>query len=70
MRAGRRDGPRPRPPSRLVTRAGAASAVYRLSALGESFANGPLAQLARWAEENQAGLADMFGELTEVTLVD
>ena len=51
----------------LVTRAGAASAVYRLSALGESFANGPLAQLARWAEDNQA---DMFGELTEVTLVD
>ena len=54
----------------LVTRAGATSAVYRLSALGESFANGPLAQLARWAEENQAGLADMFAELTEVTLVD
>jgi DNA-binding HxlR family transcriptional regulator len=54
----------------LITRAGATSAsgaVYRLSALGASFANGPLAQLARWAEENQA---DMFGESTEVTLVD
>lgn len=34
------------------------SAVYRLSALGESFANGPLAQLALWAAENQADLAD------------
>ncbi|MFI0965877.1 winged helix-turn-helix transcriptional regulator [Streptomyces sp. NPDC021080] len=32
-------------------------AVYRLSPLGESFANGPLAQLARWAADNQAELA-------------
>lgn len=49
----------------LVTRAGGTStaprrdsAVYRLSGLGESFANGPLAQLALWAAENQADLAD------------
>lgn len=28
-------------------------AVYRLSALGESFANGPLAYLAQWAADNQ-----------------
>jgi DNA-binding HxlR family transcriptional regulator len=33
-------------------------AVYRLSPLGESLANGPLAQLARWAADNQADLAD------------
>ncbi|MFF4416018.1 winged helix-turn-helix transcriptional regulator [Streptosporangium sp. NPDC001559] len=33
-------------------------AVYRLSALGESFANGPLAHLARWAADNQDHLAD------------
>ena len=32
------------------TRAGA---VYQLSPLGESFANGPLAQLAQWAAEHQ-----------------
>jgi DNA-binding HxlR family transcriptional regulator len=32
--------------------------VYRLSPLGESFANGPLALLARWAADNQAELAD------------
>jgi DNA-binding HxlR family transcriptional regulator len=60
----------------LVTRADAAStgprldsAVYRLTALGESLANGPLAQLALWAEENQADLADVFTESTNVTLV-
>jgi DNA-binding HxlR family transcriptional regulator len=60
----------------LVTRADAArtgprldSAVYRLTALGESLANGPLAQLALWAEENQADLA-AFTELTNVTAVD
>lgn len=46
----------------LVTRAPAAEpphggAVYRLSLLGESFANGPLAQLAEWAEAHQAELA-------------
>ena len=33
-------------------------AVYHLTALGESFANGPLAQLALWAAENQEALAD------------
>lgn len=33
-------------------------AVYQLSPLGESFANGPLAQLAQWAADNQAELAD------------
>jgi DNA-binding HxlR family transcriptional regulator len=32
--------------------------VYRLSPLGESFANGPLAQLAQWAADNQAELTD------------
>jgi DNA-binding HxlR family transcriptional regulator len=49
----------------LVTRApggeGAtarAGAVYRLSPLGESFARGPLAQLARWAADHQAELAE------------
>lgn len=31
-------------------------AVYQLSPLGESFANGPLAQLAQWAADNQAEL--------------
>ncbi|MBQ1023949.1 helix-turn-helix domain-containing protein [Micromonospora sp. C95] len=31
-------------------------AVYQLSSLGESFANGPLAQLAQWAADNQADL--------------
>lgn len=29
-----------------------AGAVYQLSPLGESFANGPLAQLAQWAADN------------------
>jgi DNA-binding HxlR family transcriptional regulator len=32
-------------------------AVYQLTALGASFAHGPLAQLARWAAENQAELS-------------
>ena len=32
-------------------------AVYRLTDLGESFANGPLAGLARWAADNQGSLA-------------
>lgn len=40
----------------LVTRRD--SAVYHLSPLGESFANGPLAQLARWAADNQDDLLD------------
>lgn len=35
------------------------SAVYRLSPLGESFASGPLAQLALWAEANQDELASL-----------
>ncbi|MFC5744283.1 winged helix-turn-helix transcriptional regulator [Actinomadura rugatobispora] len=39
-------------------RSSAQAAVYRLSPLGESFANGPLVQLARWAADNQAALAD------------
>jgi len=34
-------------------------AVYQLSPLGESFANGPLAQLAQWAADNQAGLGGL-----------
>jgi len=44
----------------LVTRSRAAGpgAVYQLSALGESFANGPLAHLARWAADHQAELAE------------
>lgn len=33
-----------------------AGAVYRLSMLGESFTNGPLAQLAQWAADNQDDL--------------
>jgi DNA-binding HxlR family transcriptional regulator len=45
----------------LVVRAGGHSrrevAVYELSAFGTSFANGPLAQLAEWAEANQSQLA-------------
>lgn len=43
----------------LVARArtsGDPVAIYQLSALGESFANGPLAQLAQWAADNQADL--------------
>jgi DNA-binding HxlR family transcriptional regulator len=35
------------------------SAVYQLSPLGESFANGPLAQLAQWAADNQDDLAGL-----------
>ncbi|MEH1097721.1 winged helix-turn-helix transcriptional regulator [Micromonospora sp. CPCC 205561] len=35
---------------------GSRGAVYQLSPLGESFANGPLAQLARWAAANHAEL--------------
>ncbi len=38
--------------------AGRGSAVYQLSALGESFASGPLAQLARWAADHQADLVE------------
>jgi DNA-binding HxlR family transcriptional regulator len=47
----------------LVKRAGTgpsperSGAVYRLSPLGESFATGPLAQLAQWAAAHQAELA-------------
>jgi DNA-binding HxlR family transcriptional regulator len=37
---------------------GTPSAVYHLSQLGESFANGPLAQLAQWAADNQAEILD------------
>ncbi|MET8999828.1 helix-turn-helix domain-containing protein [Amycolatopsis sp. NPDC004169] len=35
----------------------AGGAVYQLTPLGDSFANGPLAQLARWAADHQAELA-------------
>jgi DNA-binding HxlR family transcriptional regulator len=49
----------------LVTKvrlAGAASGrvgtIYQLTPLGESFANGPLAHLARWAADNQAELVE------------
>lgn len=45
----------------LVARTARASrrdiAVYELTELGASFANGPLAQLATWAARNQAELA-------------
>lgn len=48
----------------LVVRGGGAErasgrvgAVYQLSTLGGSFANGPLAQLALWAAENQDELS-------------
>ena len=34
-----------------------AGAVYELTALGASFANGPLAHLAEWAAEHQAELS-------------
>jgi DNA-binding HxlR family transcriptional regulator len=33
------------------------TAVYELTALGESFASGPLAHLAAWAAENQVELS-------------
>jgi DNA-binding HxlR family transcriptional regulator len=33
-----------------------AGTIYALSPLGSSFANGPLAQLAQWAADNQAEL--------------
>ena len=36
---------------------GRLAAVYRLSALGESFANGPLAHLAHWAADHHEALA-------------
>jgi DNA-binding HxlR family transcriptional regulator len=35
---------------------GRGGAVYRLSPLGESFANGPLAYLARWAADHHTEL--------------
>ncbi|MCA2227216.1 winged helix-turn-helix transcriptional regulator [Nonomuraea aurantiaca] len=47
----------------LVVRGGSADpvsahtgAVYRLSTLGESFTDGPLAHLAQWAADNQDDL--------------
>ncbi|EOD63845.1 winged helix-turn-helix transcriptional regulator [Amycolatopsis vancoresmycina] len=50
----------------LVTKASGAGpqpaqggVTYRLSALGESFADGPLRQLAHWAADNQAELAGL-----------
>lgn len=49
----------------LVTRtrpatpgSGNTGAIYQLTALGKSFAHGPLAQLARWAADNHAELLD------------
>lgn len=45
----------------LVTKASGdsrhGSAVYEFTELGTSFASGPLAQLAKWAAENQTELA-------------
>jgi DNA-binding HxlR family transcriptional regulator len=43
----------------VVTKApasGSAAAVYQLTPLGASFAEGPLALMAEWAAENQAEL--------------
>ncbi|MBR7832557.1 helix-turn-helix transcriptional regulator [Actinospica durhamensis] len=37
---------------------GTTGAIYRLTSLGESFAHGPLAELARWAAENHAELVE------------
>jgi DNA-binding HxlR family transcriptional regulator len=41
----------------LIAKVPNSSAVYELSPLGESFANGPLAYLAQWAADHQAELA-------------
>lgn len=41
----------------LVVRETGGGVRYRLSSLGESFTNGPLAGLARWAAEHQDALA-------------
>jgi DNA-binding HxlR family transcriptional regulator len=43
---------RAQPPS------GGIGAVYRLSPLGDSFASGPLAQLAQWAADHRDELVD------------
>lgn len=40
----------------LVVRTGRDAAVYELTPLGASFAEGPLAHLAEWAAENQGEL--------------
>ena len=40
----------------LIARGDGSGAVYRLSPLGDSLANGPLAELARWAADHQAEL--------------
>lgn len=42
--------------------AGPPGAIYQLTTLGASFADGPLAQLARWAADNQAELADAWSD--------
>lgn len=51
----------------LVAKAAAGSrrdsAMYQLTGLGESFANGPLAQLAKWAADNQTELLAPVGVL-------
>lgn len=38
--------------------AGTVGAIYRLTELGESFAHGPLAELARWAADSHAELVN------------
>ncbi len=40
--------------------AGNTGAIYQLTPLGESFAYGPLAELARWAADNHAELVDAW----------
>jgi DNA-binding HxlR family transcriptional regulator len=42
------------------------SVVYRLSPLGESFANGPLAHLAQWAADNQDDLVSPLRETCRI----
>lgn len=43
--------------ARAPHEAGRDAAVYELTPLGASFAEGPLAHLAEWAAENQAALS-------------
>lgn len=42
--------------------AGTMGAIYQLTSLGESFAHGPLAELARWAADNQSELVDSWDD--------
>jgi DNA-binding HxlR family transcriptional regulator len=55
---------RARRPDSRATQDGA---IYELSALGASFAHGPLLALAQWAADNQAELADAYASDPAVT---